>query len=77
MIVSGEIVNDCIVGGVVSSCALTLIINNRNKTKYIKTEIEFYIDHVNKLLNGEGRGVLFEEYSDTYLEIEEVSFLKI
>ena len=28
------------------------------------------------LLNGQGRGIYIEEYSDVYLDIEEVVFLK-
>ena len=35
------------------------------------------VDYVNKLLEGEGRGKIYKKYSNNYLEIEEVLFLRI
>jgi radical SAM superfamily enzyme YgiQ (UPF0313 family) len=44
---------------------------------YIQELIGYFEEYVSNLLNGHGRGILDCEYSDVYLEAEEVVFLKI
>ena len=52
-----------------------LVINSEKK--YLKSLMDYFKDYSKKLLTGEGRGLFLEEYSDVYLEAEEVAFLKI
>ena len=57
------------------SMIFNLIISSEKK--YLKSLMDYFKDYSKKLLKGEGRGLLLEEYSDVYLEAEEVAFLKI
>jgi len=47
------------------------------KTPFIGRICKYIENYADSLLAGGGRGLLFPEYSDVYLEVEEVSFLMI
>ena len=54
---------------------ITMLLNSKETNiANLKKEI---VDYVNKLLEGEGRGKIYKKYSNNYLEIEEVLFLRI
>jgi radical SAM superfamily enzyme YgiQ (UPF0313 family) len=44
---------------------------------FLRALNSFFDDYVNRLLAGEGRGIVWEEHSDVYLEAEEIAFLRI
>jgi hypothetical protein len=46
-------------------------------TTFISSIMNFFEEYSNGLLNGEGRGIVINEYSDVYLEPEEVALIKI
>lgn len=51
---------------------------NSNDTPFIyKNVIEKINDWTDKILKGEGRGIFIKDYSDVYLDIEEVIFVNI
>jgi len=52
------------------------MILNSNEDYIVELKKEI-IEYVQQLLNGEGRGKIFKKYSNNYLEIEEILFLKI
>ena len=52
--------------------------SNKNDTPFIfENVIEEIIGWTNKILDGQGRGVYNPNYSDVYLDIEEIVFIKI
>ena len=53
------------------------IINTNSNENYIVKLKKEIIEYVQQILNGEGRGKIFKKYSNNYLEIEELLFLRI
>jgi len=57
----------------------TLLIDSiiKSNNEYIRSIMDFFDEYISNLLKGNGRGIIYEDYSDVYLEPEEVAFIKI